>query len=257
MEKPIHIEDFVAQARREGRLIRLQRLEMLGSLTSGFAHDLNNLLFALQSYLTGIRLAANERACDEALAGDIDSALAVARRAADLVRSMVRFSRQSGAHTDSVHVAALIEEVFALLRGSLPTSIQIKNSITGLDIAVVGEATQLIQVFMNLCLNARDAMPDGGELILSLERVHIDEESASGGQLEAGDYVRIEVRDTGMGIEEQHREKIFEPFFTTKENGNGVGLFIVQEILRAHRGDIRMEKSSGSGTRFSVYLPQA
>jgi signal transduction histidine kinase len=262
VKDPIQLEDIIRQVHREGRFIRIQRLELLGSLTSGFAHDLNNFLSAIQNYLTGIRLSLEDKAAgdkavsDKTILEDIDRIMTVSRRAASLVQSMVRFSRQSGAHTAAVNMAAIIEEVLSLLRGSLPGNIKIEYQITDFQCCVPGESTQLVQVFMNLCLNARDAMPDGGVLTITLARTHIQDGREYGFyRLEPGDFVCVEVCDTGSGIEEQYRENIFDPFFTTKENGNGVGLFIAREILRAHRGGIKLEYPSAAGTKFIVCLP--
>jgi CheY-like chemotaxis protein len=229
-------------------------MEALGTLASGFAHDFNNLLSGIFSYLTVIRM----KTTDEEVLEPIELVYNIARRASTLVKHIVTFSRSSQIRAVHVNICHTVDEIVAMIRESFPKNIELENTVCDRDCWILGDPSQIAQVLLNLCINARDAMPSGGTLTISLERMRISEEDVRRFRmLQAGNTVRITVSDTGMGIDPTIADKIFDPFFTTKSdrNGTGMGLFIVYGILRSHRGDIELTSNPGRGTAISIYLP--
>jgi two-component system, cell cycle sensor histidine kinase and response regulator CckA len=246
--------DVTERKKLEAKFLRTQRLESIGMLAGGIAHDLNNLvgpiLMAVQ--VLKEKITGNS---EEQMLCLIESG---ARRSIDVVQQVLAFSRGTSGMRIPLQPKHLLREMHDMARGSFPPSIDFSLVYPPKLSLVLGDATQLHQVIMNLCVNARDAMPNGGSIVLRAEDVTIDEAYAVMlPEARPGKYVRLSVKDTGAGIPTHLREKIFEPFFTTKEPGagTGLGLSTVLSIVRTHEGFLRIESEPGCGTEFQVFLP--
>jgi len=292
LNKPVHKDDLVARlnsmlrlkccgetlhAQAEAlkeQLIRSQKMEVLGVLGAGVAHDLNNILMLIMGHS---ELAARELAARECTVGvsptmeSIKKVKNACEHAANIVQQLLRFTRESDGHRDLCELGGAIYESLELLRPSIPKGIKVvwdgAGSDAGSDASsddgckhwVEADSTQIYQVLMNVCLNACQAMGDEGELKIELCQTEIRPvELPSGVNVSPGEYVKLSVSDTGGGMNEGVLERVFEPLFTTKEErGTGLGLSVVQWIVKDHGGFIRIESLWGVGTRFSVYLPCA
>ena len=249
------------EARREleGQLFQAQKMETLGTLAGGIAHDFNNLLTGIIGYH---ELAADSVPEDHPARVCLTEAKHASLRARELVEQILTFGRQSagGGHTP-LDVALVVEEARRFLRATLPATIVIEQRIAPYCPNVLGDATQIHQVLLNLGSNAAHAMRNhGGTLTIAVEPAEVTPDLAmSIGGPPAGSYVRLTVTDTGHGMDEATRRRIFDPFFTTKNTreGTGLGLAVVHGIVRGHRGAINVESSPGAGTTFHVYLPAA
>lgn len=247
-------EDITDRKSLEAQLRRAQRLEAIGTLATGLAHDLNNVLAPI---LMATPLLA------EALAGtkyeDIVSTIGqCAERGAGIVKQVITFAHGSEGQRVLVQVSHLMRDICKVATETFPRSIAIKNLAKSDLWPIMADATQVHQILLNLCINARDAMPDGGKLTMSAENLQIDENYASMiPEATLGSYLVLTVSDTGHGIPEGIREKIFDPFFTTKlmGRGTGLGLATVNGIVKNHQGFIRLDSESGRGTTFQVFLP--
>ncbi len=247
--------DITQQKAVEAQLLRAQRLESIGTLAGGIAHDLNNVLTPIMTSVSMLR--EGERDPDKL--EDLSMLERCAQRGADMVRQLLLFAR--GTLMDSrsdINLGAVAKDVLRIVRDSLPKNIQTTSSDATDGWKVRADATQMHQLLMNLCVNARDAMPSGGALTISVEPVTIDEVYA-GINVDAkpGPYVLLRVEDTGTGISKEHLDRIFDPFFTTKEigKGTGLGLSTCHAIVRSHSGFIHVYSEVGRGTRFKVYFP--
>ncbi|HEY9749942.1 MAG TPA: response regulator [Allocoleopsis sp.] len=247
--------DITEQKKLEAQFLRSQRLESVGTLASGIAHDLNN---SLAPILMSVQLL--EKKIQDPQSRHLLSILeANTRRSADLVKQVLSFARGlEGEHT-LLQVKHLLHEIRQIVKQTFPRSLTITIELQTPDLwPILGDATQLHQVLMNLCVNARDAMPEGGTLSLSAENLWIDENYARM-YLDAkvGPYVVLTVTDTGIGISPENLDKIFEPFFTTKEigKGTGLGLSTVIGIVKGHGGFVTVYSQLHKGTMFKVYLP--
>ncbi|MDJ0578039.1 MAG: PAS domain S-box protein [Xenococcaceae cyanobacterium MO_234.B1] len=240
----------------EKQLIHAQRLESLGTLTGGIAHDLNNILTPILG-LSQLLPLKNPN-LDESSLELLEIINTNALRGADIIKQMLLFARETETEWKSLFLDKLLEEVLKLIRETFPKSIVIEEDIFPHLWLVHGDCTQIHQVLMNLCVNARDAMFDGGKLVISAENLSIDEPySSTNLDLEVGNYVVITITDTGIGIPENIIDRIFEPFFTTKEPGQGTGLGLSTAIgiVKNHDGAIQIKSESGNGAEFKVYLP--
>ena len=246
--------DITEQKKIEEQFLRAQRLESIGTLASGVAHDLNNVLVPI--------LMAAPLLRDDMPKGDREKLLAIvqssAERGASIVKQVLTFAR--GADGDRVLLQPIyvVQEVVKIAQKTFPKSIDVRTNYPEDLWALVADPTQLHQILLNLCINARDAMPGGGTLTLNLENFEVDDHYASmtpGAQ--AGPHVILEVRDTGTGISGENLNKIFDPFFTTKEltHGTGLGLSTVIGIVKSHGGFIQVYSEVGRGTGFKVFLP--
>jgi PAS domain S-box-containing protein len=250
--------DKQAQADRESleaQLRQSQKMEAIGTLAGGIAHDFNNILGAILGYG---ELAHQQSAEGSALRRYLDNVLHAAGRAKSLVDRILGFSRSGLGERVPVHVQAIVEETLELLAGSLPAGIRIEQKLLAGNAAVIGDATQLHQVVMNLCTNALHAMSHGGVLGVVLERVELREARAlSRGGLAPGPHLRLTISDTGSGIAPQVLERMFDPFFTTKGvgEGTGLGLSVVHGIVTDLGGAIDVSSSAGHGTTFEIWLP--
>jgi PAS domain S-box-containing protein len=248
--------DVTEQKKMETQFLRAQRLESIGTLASGVAHDLNNILSPI---LLSVPLLRDDLSPEtrESILCDLESS---AQRGTEIVRQVLTFAR--GAEGDRVLVQPvhLIKEMSHFAHESFPKSIQISTLYPEEPWSIEADPTQLHQVLMNLCLNARDAMPDGGELEISMENTLVDEPfAATMPGANAGPHVLIEVSDNGIGIPQAIIGRIFDPFFTTKGigKGTGLGLSTCIGIVKSHGGFINIYSEEGIGTTFQVYLPAA
>ena len=251
----IHM-DITEKKQLEAQFLRAQRLESLGTLASGIAHDLNNILTPI---LAGSQLLPLKFPnLDDHTRVMLKTLENSARRGAELVKQILSFARGVEGRRVTLQISHLLTEIQQIIQPTLPKSIQLETLLPPTLWTVSGDPTQLHQVFMNLCVNARDAMPDGGNLQVRAENLTIDEQYARR-HLDArmGAYVMITVADTGMGIAPEILHRIFDPFFTTKEigKGTGLGLSAVLGIVKSHGGFIDVETVIGRGSAFKIYLP--
>jgi PAS domain S-box-containing protein len=250
------ITDITESKQLAAQFLRAQRLESLGALASGVAHDLNNVLTPVLLAVEMLRPLAKEAEDYEMLQLLSDSA----RRGSDIVQQLLLFGRGSDSPRAPINVAGAIKDVDRMMRGTFPKNIVLSVQAPADLCLVEADRTQVHQVLLNLCVNARDAMPQGGRLTLNAENVRVDASFArrhDGKRI--GSHVRIQVRDTGSGIAPEHLEKIFDPFFTTKPvgQGTGLGLSTVLGIVRSHEGILDVTSTVGAGTLFEIYLPAA
>ncbi|WP_395736888.1 PAS domain S-box protein [Prosthecobacter sp.] len=232
--------------------LRSQRMEAIGTLSGGVAHDLNN---ALAPILMGVELLRT-RCPQEAKILDLFETSA--KRGADMVRQLLTFAKGADGQHSVLQVERLLREMEKLMLSSFPKNIQISVSCAAELPAVLGDATQLHQVLLNLCVNARDAMPTGGTLTLDASTTEVDEAFASAvTEAKPGSYVALRVQDTGMGIPQEIQDRIFDPFFTTKspDKGTGLGLATVIGIVKSHDGFLQVTSRPGEGSTFTVCLP--
>jgi PAS domain S-box-containing protein len=245
----------IEKERLEAQLRQSQKMEAMGTLAGGIAHDFNNILGAILGYG---ELAQQHAAAGSALRRYLDNVMHAAGRAKALVDRILGFSRSGLGERVPVNVQSVVEETLELLAASLPARIRLEKTLRAGEAAVIGDATHLHQVVMNLCTNAVHAMDGGGLLSVVLERVELNEQrSLSRGTLAAGAYVRLAVSDTGIGIAPEVVERIFDPFFTTKRvgEGTGLGLSLVHGIVSELGGAIDVATHAGEGTKFEIWLP--
>ncbi len=251
------LETEIEQRRQaERHLIRTQRLESIGTLASGIAHDLNNMLSPILMSAQLLRDAVHSEAHREMVATIETSA----ERAAAVVRQVLTFARGVEGQRVLMQPRHLLREISAIVAGTFPKNIRVLCDLPKDLGCTEADATQLHQVLMNLCVNARDAMPDGGTLRISAENVEIDEEFARiTPDAHAGGYVTLRIADTGSGIPPAIIEKIFDPFFTTKPlgKGTGLGLSTVLGIVKGHGGFVDVRSAPGRGSTFEICLPLA
>ena len=260
--KPIELVgywiDITEKKQIESQLFHTQRLESLGALASGVAHDFNNILTPIlaTAQLLPLKFPHLDQQTRELLEVLEDSS----RRGAELVQQILSFARKAEGKLINLQLAHLLLEVVRIAKTSFPKSIEICRELPSSRILwhVLGDPTQVHQVLMNLCVNARDAMPHGGTLTIGVENVFVDENYARlNTQAQVGPYVVVTIRDTGVGMSEEIKSRIFEPFFTTKEanQGTGLGLSTALSIIKNHRGFVHVYSEVGKGTQFKVYLP--
>jgi PAS domain S-box-containing protein len=248
------INDLTERKQMERQSLRAQRMEAVGTLASGVAHDLNNILSPI---LMGAEVLKDGLARREDLEvlGMIESS---AQRGASIVRQLLLFGRGAGGARAQVQPRSLLREMVKIMRETFPRNIEITDSCSD-DLSMVqADATQLHQVLMNLCVNARDAMPKGGTLTLGARNVTLDEGDAKlDPNAKPGPYVVMTVADTGHGIAPEILNRIFDPFYTTKDfgKGSGLGLSTVLAIAQKHGGFVRVDTDVGKGSVFSVFLP--
>jgi PAS domain S-box-containing protein len=246
--------DVTERKKLEAKFLRAQRLESVGALASGIAHDLNNILtpvlVSMQILKTKLTDPRSQRVTEIA-------ELAV-NRGVDLVKQILSFGRGIEASQIQLQIRYIISEISKILKETFPKSIHINTNLPQDLWTLLADATQIHQVLMNLCINARDAMPTGGSLNISAENFLVDEIYAQMNEgAKAGPHILITVEDTGTGIASELLDKIFDPFFTTKEvgKGTGLGLATVLSIIKAHNGFLQVSSQKGKGTRFKLFLP--
>jgi PAS domain S-box-containing protein len=246
--------DVTEKKRMESQFLRAQRMESIGTLAGGIAHDLNNVLSPILMAIDMLQL----KTTDEASKKWLDVLRTNAERGGNMVRQVLSFARGVEGERVALQPKHLIKEIVKILRETLPKSIEINFQIPQDLWIISADATQIHQVLMNLCVNARDAMPEGGSIAIKAENVFVDENYARM-HLEAkpGRFVMIGVADTGPGMSPEIQSRIFEPFFTTKEmtKGTGLGLSTALTIVKSHGGFINVYSELHKGSQFTLYLP--
>ncbi|WP_088889135.1 hybrid sensor histidine kinase/response regulator [Leptolyngbya ohadii] len=252
--------DVTERKQLEAQFYRAQRLESLGTLASGIAHDLNNVFtpiigIAQLLQLKDASLNGETRKVQELIKLIEESA----KRGAKMVKQILTFSKGTGDKSTPVQIAPLLQEVIKVAQSTFPKSIKVRVDMAKHPLKLVSaDATQLNQVLMNLCVNARDAMPEGGVLTLSVEQFNVDEIFAQmNPDAKVGSYLTITVADTGTGIAPEIRDRIFDPFFTTKplNQGTGLGLSTTLGIVKSYGGFVQVFSEVGQGSQFKIYLP--
>lgn len=246
--------DITQKKNLEAQFLRVQRMESIGALAGGIAHDLNNSL-------APILLAASLMSSDDLSVEQLESLATIeacTRRGAAMVRQLLAFARGSGDQRSRVELPPIGGELQKIIRDTFPKDVQFELSTSPFLWDVEADATQIHQVLTNLCVNARDAMPSGGRLTVTMTCVELDARYVKMNlEAKVGPYVVIAVEDTGIGMSQELLERIYDPFFTTKEvgKGTGLGLSTSHAIVRNHGGFIRVTSEVGRGTKFEVYLP--
>jgi PAS domain S-box-containing protein len=251
----LHTE--IAERRKiEQQLLQSQKMESIGILAGGVAHDFNNLLSGIHGYTEIIQ--ENIPGDDELLRESVEHVLKASTRAAELTRSLLAFSRKQVLDPRPVLIDDIIATTGKFIKRVIGEDIEFGTEVLDRDLLIMADAGQMEQVLMNLATNARDAMPGGGRLSISLRKVAVQEGNESVYDLpSAGEYALISVSDTGIGIGKESLDRIFEPFYTTKElgKGTGLGLSIVYGIVKQHNGSVLVSSQPGKGTTFEIYLP--
>ena len=257
-----NIVSFVGVMRDVTQLLSLekqvrtaQNMEAVGTLAGGIAHDFNNALTGIVGFgeLLRMRLAGDGQALH-----DLDDILRCAERAATLTRQLLTFARRQVIEPVNMNLSALVADLMKLIGKVVGEHIEVKTSLNKNVPTIFADRGQIEQVVMNLCLNARDAMPEGGRLVVETEDVYLEEEYVrQNPYMKTGRYAMLTVSDMGVGMDEKTRERVFEPFFTTKgpDKGTGLGLAMVYGIVKQHGGFIHLYSEPGKGTAFKVYFP--
>ena len=246
--------DITERKRIEAQFMRAQRMESVGTLAGGIAHDLNNILAPIMMAIDVLK----ERASDPQSKMILETIGGNSKRGAAIVRQLLSFARGMEGERIVVEPGDLVKNTETIIRDTFPKNIQLELSIPDKAWKLLGDLTQLHQVLLNLCLNARDAMPNGGRMVITVENVVVDREIPERpSESSAVRHVLISVSDSGTGIPASILDKIFEPFFTTKElgKGTGLGLSMVLAIVKSHGGFVNVDSDPSQGTTFKVYLP--
>ena len=239
--------------RLEAKLQAARRMEVVGALTSGIAHNFNNIIGAILGYT---ETAQAQLRSPTPVSDHLDEIRRAGERARDLVQHILTFGRRRAMRRTPISVRALIEEAKSMLNATLPGHVRLVIRETSAEVFVSGESSQLQQVIMNLCNNAAQAMDAPGDIEIEVSVREIAPSAVvEPGALPPGSYVVISVTDPGRGMDEATLERIFEPFFTTRQEGNGLGLATVREIVLEHAGSVNVQSTPQSGTRFDVWLP--
>jgi two-component system cell cycle sensor histidine kinase/response regulator CckA len=235
------------------QVLHLQKLEALGTLSAGVAHDFNNLLTVIQMANSTLKLKAKSLPIEKYT----ETIHQTVERGKNIVSQLGLFARSSKADLTPLRLRDVLAQVRSMLSVSMPKNIRIQTQLETERDVIMGNMTNLAQVFLNLAINARDAMPDGGEIIFTLSRLTRSEVPPSVQVGSALEYVVVSVRDTGTGMSDEVKARIFEPFFTTKGvgKGTGLGLAIVFGVVQNHNGAIDVQSTLGKGTTFTLYFP--
>ena len=250
--------DVTENVKLERQLSQSLKMEAIGTLAGGIAHDFNNILAGIIGFT---EMVLEDVPSDGPIQRRLELALKGARRGRDLVKQILTFSRKGNQEKRALSMCVILDEVFPLVRASLPATIDIKKTVLARSDTVLVDSTQMHQVILNLCSNAAHAMREKGgflEITLAEECVAADERSLSMEQKKPGDYLRLSIADTGCGIKADDLERIFDPFFTTKSSGEGtgLGLSVVHGIVKGHEGYIDVVSKPGEGAVFHILLPR-
>ena len=252
----VHAVDVTEQRRTHFALAQAQKLEAIGQLTGGLAHDFNNMLTVVMGNLSGLRDGLPDSALVEEY---VDPALEAAGRGAELIKRLLAFSRQQPMDPCPVDVNELVLSMAKLIRRSLPGSIALLTSSSEGDLIVEADPHQLESALLNLVLNAKDAMPDGGSLVVDSAIEQVEGAAAVDLEVEPGEYVRIAVTDNGTGMDPKTLARVFEPFFTTKKfgMGSGLGMAMVYGFIKQSGGGVRIRSRQALGTTVALLLPRS
>jgi len=251
----ITCRDASARLQLEARVRQMERLEAVGQLAGGIAHDFNNVLLVIRGYTSMVRSALD----GSDLVADLDEIAKASDRAADLTQQLLAFARRQVLRPSVLDLGEVVSDLESLLRTSVRENVELDIELGQDACAVLADSTQLDQVLMNLVVNARDAMPDGGRIVVSVAPAVLDADADVSPPVAPGRYVALTVTDTGSGIDPSSLPYIFEPFFTTKGEGvgTGLGLSTVHGIVGQSGGGIEVGARPAGGTRMTVYLPAA
>jgi len=257
------VQDITASRRADEETSRLQeqlrqaqKMESIGTLAGGIAHDFNNMLAII---IGNAELALEDIEDDGGPKRNMEQIIEASKRARDLVRQMLTFSKKTERDKNPLSLTPLINKIYKLLQGTLPSTIRLTLDIRVESDAILADPSQIEQLLMNLTTNAADAMrQDGGALKISLTNVTVRaNEPRPDEAMAPGSYVKLSVEDTGTGMTEEVRRRIFESFFTTKGagTGGGMGLAVLYGVVKNHRGAITVESEQGKGSTFHIFLP--
>jgi PAS domain S-box-containing protein len=252
----IVLRDITDKKKMESKLLQVQKIDSIGNLAGGIAHDFNNILTAILGSASIMKRKVKD---DPRWLKYVDLIETTSRRGAAITRQLLTFARKANPHVHPVDVNTVIDQTLRLFEATTPKTVHIKTVLSAEPVVVQADEGQLQQAILNLCINARDAMPQGGVLVITTRPVSVDERRAQQfPEGRPGDYVLISVADSGIGIPDETLGKIYEPFFTTKEQGKGtgLGLSVVYGVVRSHNGHITVNSEVNSGTIFSIYLPR-
>jgi PAS domain S-box-containing protein len=249
------VHEISKREKLQAQLLQAQKMESIGVLASGIAHDFNNILSIIQGYAALLSDSAADAAQTSESLNVINETI---QRASALTQQLLTLARKTESRLEPTNANDLLDGLVKLLKETFPKTIEFKTERARELPAVLADANQVTQALLNLCVNARDAMASGGTLTLATQRVDGAELKVGGGE-KPGGYVRIEVKDTGMGMDPALQGRIFEPFFTTKGTGQGtgLGLSVVYGIVQSHNGLIQVNSTPLQGTTFHIYLPAA
>jgi PAS domain S-box-containing protein len=246
--------DITEQKKTQEQLLRAQRMESIGTLAGGIAHDLNNILSPVLISVDMLQLKSQDADTSRWLGVIKEST----ERGADLIKQVLGFARGMQGERIQIQLKHIIKDLVGVMKETLPKSITLRSEIDPALWIISADPTQIHQILMNLCINARDAMQSGGILTVKAKNMNLDENYARLNiEAKPGNYVLVTVSDTGTGMTHEVQQRIFDPFFTTKEfgKGTGLGLSTALTIAKSHGGFINVYSEPGKGSRFSVYLP--
>jgi signal transduction histidine kinase len=249
--------DISKEQALEQQLRQAQKMEAIGQLAGGVAHDFNNVLTALIGYGNLLKMKMRE---DDPLRLYVDQMLTSSEKAASLTQSLLAFSRKQLIKLEPYKINTVIRDAEKLLKRLLTEDIELKKILSDDDLTILTDITQMNQILLNLATNARDAMPQGGTITIETKEVVLGKDFYFfHGKGESGKYIRLSVSDNGFGMDDKTKEQIFNPFFTTKEvgKGTGLGLSIVYGIVKQHNGLIDVQSTPGRSTTFHLYFPAA
>ncbi len=246
------LQDMEERKKLEEQLRHAQKMESMGTLAAGVAHDLNNILNIIQGYTTILGPGANSDKIRESVGAITETT----KRGAALVQQLLTMARKTETKLEPTNANTIIQGLSHLLKETFPKEIELVLDLSPGLPSIMADSTQITQVLLNLCVNARDAMPDGGRLVIETGVVD-GKDFEEYGDPKAEEYVSIEVTDTGTGMDESVQSRIFEPFFTTKEagQGTGLGLAVVYAIVKNHDGFVRVKSQPMYGTTLFLYFP--
>lgn len=249
------LRDISEKKLLEAQILQSQKMEAIGKLAGSVAHDFNNILTAIIGYSTLLKEAAGS---DGEMGADIDNILAAAERGTNLTKSLLSFSRKQAIALMPVDLNEAVKSIDRLLNRLIGENVKLRIDYSDENAIILGDSGQIGQILINLVTNARDAMPGGGNLSISIRVVDVDKDYLKKiGYGEGEKFALLSVADTGVGMDEKTKERIFEPFFTTKKEGKGtgLGLSIVYGIVKQHKGFIEVQSRPGKGTLFKIYFP--